>query len=44
MCDLIKSDVTIYTDANNSGWSEALEGKMARGFWTPAMMNESINY
>ena len=39
-----RADVTIYTDASNSGWGGALEGKSARGFWTPAMMNESINY
>ena len=39
-----RSDVTIYTDASNSGWKGALKDKKAQGFWTSAMMNESINY
>jgi hypothetical protein len=39
-----KADVVIYTDASNSGWGGAMDLKSARGFWTPAMMEESINY
>jgi hypothetical protein len=41
---LSKVDLVIFTDASNSGWGDTLEGKSVRGFWTPAMLEESINF
>jgi hypothetical protein len=39
-----KADLILYTDASNLGWGGSIDQKSARGFWTPAMLAESINY
>ncbi len=39
-----KAEVTIFTDASDSGWGACLGDESARGFWTPDMLEQSINY
>jgi hypothetical protein len=39
-----KEDLVIFTDVSDSGWGAALDQKSVRGFWTPSMKEESINY
>ncbi len=39
-----KADLIMFTDASNSGWGASLGQKSARGFWTPMILEESINY
>ena len=39
-----KSDLVLFTDASDLGWGGTVNGLFARGFWTPDLLEHSINY